>query len=126
MLLIGMVNNMADSIIKKVKGLFMSKTKNKKADTGFDVLDDSQAPDSGSQALDADVIGGGLGISMGEMPTEAPAAAETLQAPAASDDISEDSEPEEKTEPKAEVRAEKAHERASRIAAEMNTKEYGL
>ena len=112
---------MADSIGKKLKGFFMSKEKKDKADNssagenaGFDVLNDAQAPepDENRGALD------GLDTPDGETLTEAPAASE---------EISEDTE-EIKPEPEAkeEVQAEKAHERVSRIAAEKNTKGYGL
>ncbi len=89
-------------------------SRKKKADTGFDVLNDSQDADSGSQVADADVFGDGLDILAGETPTEAPVA---------SDEVSEDSE---ETKPEPSPRVEKTHERVARIAVEMNTKGYGL
>ena len=109
---------MANSIIKKMKGLFkMSKDKKEKTNTGsvndntgFCVLNDALAADADeiTDALDT------LDTPEGEPVTEAP--------------VESDSIPEKtvKTEPKAVVRKEKTHERVSRIAAEMNTKGYGL
>ena len=108
---------MADSIIKKVKGLFMSKNKKKEADigsaddnSGFEVL-------TGSQAADADVLEGGLdesGATEDKTLTEAAVASE---------DIPEKTE---EIEPETAPKAEKTHEKVARIAAEMNTKGYGL
>lgn len=118
---------MADSIGKKLKGLFMSnknKNKKKKADTGsandstgsagtdagFGVLDDAQAPDADENtgAL------AGLGAPEEETLTEAPTA---------SDGILENVEDEA---PEPALKAEKTHQKVARIAAEMNTKGYGL
>ena len=99
---------MTDSIMKKVKGLFMSKkTKVKETDGGgFGVLNSSQAPDPAENSDKLDSRGASEG--------------ETLREPTgASDSISE------KTE-EIESKAEKAHEKVSRIAAEKNTKGYGL
>ena len=105
---------MADSIVKKVKGLFMSKNKKKKADTdankGFEVSNSSQAPDS-------DVFNDGFGDLV------APKDEQLTEAPMESDDISEKTE---EIKPMPETKTEKAHEKVSRIAAEMNTKGYGL
>ena len=103
---------MADSIGKKVKGFFMSKKKktddgNADKNAGFGVLNSSQDTDSGSQAAGSDEITDVLDTNGGKTPTEAPVAPE----------------PKEKI---AESKAEKAHEKVSRIAAEKNTKGYGL
>ena len=88
----------------------MGKNKKNKADNGFCVLNDALAADADeiTDALDT------LDTPEGEPVTEAP--------------VESDSIPEKtvKTEPKAVVRKEKTHERVSRIAAEMNTKGYGL
>lgn len=125
---------MAKSIGKKLKGLFMSKKKknanisnvdfignpciksdNANKNAGFDVLNSPSEGDSGSQAADSDVIGDGLDISVGETVTEAPT--EPEEAPEKVEEVEA---------PTEEVRAEKAHERVARIAAEKNTKGYGL
>ncbi len=110
---------MADSLGKKLKGLFtMCKNKEEKAgiaaDTGFEVLNDAPT-------VDTDENAGALSTSRGvkdETLTETPAAPNGEEI-AASENI-EDEAPE--TEPK----TEKTHERVSQIAAEMNTKGYGL
>jgi len=119
-----MVNNMANSIVKKMKGLFtMSKNKKKKADvadtadtadtgTGFDILDDSQAP---AAAADPN---GGASDSLG-----APKKEPIVEPPVESESIPEKTE---EIEAETEVKKEKTHERVARIAAEMNTKGYGL
>ena len=112
---------MTDSIIKKVKGLFtMSKNKKKKADTGsvkdntgFEILDDALA-------LDADKNKGSLDES-GAIKEET-----IVEPPVASDGISENEEEIEEIKPESEPKTEKTHERVSRIAAEMNTRGYGL
>ena len=104
---------MAKSIIKKMKGLFMSKDKKKEADTnktdadpGFEVLNDAQAPDANENAGALD--------DQGVIEEET-----TVGVPVESDSISENK-------PESAPRAEKTHERVARIAAEMNTKGYGL
>ena len=113
---------MADSIIKKMKGFFtMSKNKGKKTDidkdagsvngnTGFEIFNDSQAPDPGG----VEGVLDGLGAPEEETTDEAPAASEGT------------SEKTEEIKPETEVKTEKTHEKVSRIAKEMNTKGYGL
>ena len=99
---------MAKSIANKVKGLFMSKQKETEGNTG------SQAPNTEdiTDVLDT---------------KDASEKETTVEAPVVSDGNSENKE---KTEPKPKVkkkvRAERTHERVSRIAAEKNTKGYGL
>lgn len=118
---------MADSIIKKMKGLFMSKEKKKTAnkggadaDAGFEVLNDAQAPnaDEITDAFDT------LHTSEEKTLTEAAVASDGISENPA--EIKPDSEEELVKIPEPSPRAEKTHEKVARIAAEMNTKGYGL
>jgi len=99
---------MAKSIIKKMKGMFVSKNNKSKK------IPDS---DSGSQAVDADIFDDELE----ELDTLNDKT--IVEAPEASDEI-KDIKDVKKEEP--EIKKEKTHERVSRIAAEKNTKGYGL
>ncbi len=98
------------SIVQKMKGLFMGKNTEKKADTGFEVLNDAPASDIDENEGVLDELG-----AIEEETTD--------EAPVESDSIPEN---EEETEVKAAPKAEKAHEKVARIAAEKNTKGYGL
>ena len=110
---------MADSIGKKLKGLFMSKNKKKKSKRIYDSYSGSQPP--GSDEI-ADMLSP-INTMEGKTPTEAPVAPDEESEEMASDEIEsaingllDDGI----------IRVEKTHERVSRIASEMNTKGYGL
>lgn len=99
---------MADSIIKKLKGLFMS---NREKDES--VSDSSQAPDIGG-------VVGGLDAK------DTPEDDTPVEATVPPDETSEKTEDIEEIEQESEVKAEKTHEKVSRVAKEMNTKGYGV
>ena len=107
-LLIREVYNMAKFIDKIMKGLKMGKNK------GSNKSSDSV---SGSLPAGGDVFRDGLDILEGGKHTE------ETEASTEKEDIEE----EELEEPEVvEIRAERTHEKVSRIAAEKNTKGYGL
>lgn len=99
---------MAKNMVNKMKGLFMSKKKKSKA---------TPDSDSGSQAADPAEITDMLDTNGVEIPT---ADSEGFKTPMDDEDIQDevDEEPE--------VRAEKTHEKVARLAAEKNTRGYGL
>lgn len=98
---------MFNFIGRKLKGLVMSKKKDESVSDNSQALD----ADENTDVLDAKDTPENEGL------TEAPVVSDSI--PEIEEEIAE--------EPvQMEAKAEKTHERVSRIAAEMNTKGYGL